>query len=1393
MTTRPLFLLLVPVFTLSLLFTAANQAFGQGTKIKSSYDSIAEEDQDRPDKRAEWMRRGRTGPAGQSAAALRLRAHQHKMAMRVQRAAMAARVTGQAPDAPLTGWVALGPAPLISDQNFFGMVSGRSTAIAIDPSDLTGNTVYAAGAYGGVWKSTNAANANPALVTWTSVTDQQASLANGAVSVKSDGSVVLVGTGEPNNAIDSYYGVGILRSTNHGTSWTLVPSADAGTHSFAGLGVSKFAWIPGSNTVVAATATTAKGYDEGNITSSTNRGLYLSTDNGQTWAYQTPKDGSSAIAPISVSDVVYDAAGGYFIASIRYHGLYSSVNGTNWTRMAAQPTPLSTANCPVAYNSSTCVLYRGQLAVVPGRDEVYFWFVYSDSFGNMVDQGIWRSINGGAWTPIDETGITICGDGTGNGCGVQQSFYNLEIAAVQDGTTQTDLYAGTINLYKCVLPTNSTTCNTVDANLKNSWLNLTHVYGNCSSKAMVHPDQHSIDFMVVNGKDIMYFGNDGGIYRTLDGYTGLKVGSCNTAGNNAFDNLNGTVGSMTQFVSFSVHPTDQNTLLGGTQDNGSPASTNATGSPQFSTANGGDGGYNVIDATNNLWYTANTDVSVQVCTTPPSCTTGSFMVNPVVTAGSITIGGDFGAFYAPYILDPQKSTELLVGTCRVWRGSTSGSSFSALSPNFDTGGSGASSTCKGGEINQVRSIAAGGPTDSSGFSNVVYATSDGLGPNAGVGGGEVWVTTNASTTLMTNVTGTGISNINPQNYTISSVAMDTTDPTGFTAYVGIMGFGGSHVWKTTNAGGSWTDWTGTGLPNAPVNTLLVDAAAGQIYVGTDVGVFVSSTNSAAWTEVGPAAAPGATGYLPNVPVTAIRMFNSGGTKKLRVSTYGRGIWEYSLTATADFTNLISNTPQTIFPTQTAIFNGSLTSSGGYSNPVNLSCTGTPPTTCTPSPAQVTPLAGGAAYTVTAGGAVGDYSFSAHGVGTDANTTTHDAAATLHIVNFAMGAVSPTPLSVPQGLTGSATFQVTASGSFGLPVTLSCSGLPANASCGFSPSVTVNPTSTNPVTVTLTVSTASSTPQGTSTITVQGATSAPAAARTTTFTLTVAPPPNFTWTSNGSTSHTVLAGQTTLAYNFTATPTGGVTTFAGDVTLACSGLPDTTAACVFNTGQTDPTKIASGSGTTSVALTITTKGPNTGTGAAIQRRADKRSPALPMMLPIAGLLLAGLAGRKMSKHSVLAGLCVSLALFGLMLACGGGGSSTPPPPPPISVTINPTTAVSLYANEAGNTWAANLTQQQFSATVNNSTSQAVTWQVNGVANGNTTFGMIDNTGLYTAPAVMPSPATFNVTAIAQADSTKSKSGSVTILAPTTLGTFNVTVTATEGGSIVHSQGVTLMVQ
>ncbi|MGO9641894.1 MAG: hypothetical protein ACLP1Y_11395, partial [Candidatus Acidiferrales bacterium] len=72
------------------------------------------------------------------------------------------------------------------------------------------------------------------------------------------------------------------------------------------------------------------------------------------------------------------------------------------------------------------------------------------------------------------------------------------------------------------------------------------------------------------------------------------------------------------------------------------------------------------------------------------------------------------------------------------------------------------------------------------------------------------------------------------------------------------------------------------------------------------------------------------------------------------------------------------------------------------------------------------------------------------------------------------------------------------------------------------------------------------------------------------------------------------------------------------------------------------------------------------------------------------------------------------------------------------------------------------QVQFTATVTGSTNTSVNWTVNGVAGGNATVGLIGaTTGLYTAPAVVPSPVNVTVAATSQADSSASASATVTI--------------------------------
>ncbi len=89
--------------------------------------------------------------------------------------------------------------------------------------------------------------------------------------------------------------------------------------------------------------------------------------------------------------------------------------------------------------------------------------------------------------------------------------------------------------------------------------------------------------------------------------------------------------------------------------------------------------------------------------------------------------------------------------------------------------------------------------------------------------------------------------------------------------------------------------------------------------------------------------------------------------------------------------------------------------------------------------------------------------------------------------------------------------------------------------------------------------------------------------------------------------------------------------------------------------------------------------------------------------------------------------------------------------PISVTVTPGTAAVVAGTGT----------QTFMASVMNSSNMAVTWQVNGVTGGNSTVGTISAGGIYTAPALVPSPATITVTAISMANNSRSGTAMVTI--------------------------------
>ncbi len=813
-------------------------------------------------------------------------------------------------------WQPLGPYSVLSPT--FGNLTGRITALASDLTDATGNTLYIGTTGGGVWKSTNAAAAL-ASVTFNPLTDSQASLSIGALAVQPQANpIVLAGTGDPNDATDSYYGEGILRSTDNGTTWTLIIGSHDGAngnHSFAGLATAGIAFSTATPALAVAAFSTSP---QASVVSATNTtsipGLYYSTDAGITWQMATLYDGATIVQqpqPLgtgqvgnAATSVVWDALRQRFYAAVRSHGYYSSPDGITWTRLTAQPgTALTTANCPVGVNGvggSSCPIFRGVLATQPATGDLYALTV--DANNN--DQGLWQDLcaanSGTCAKPAPTFGSRIDNGALDtNSFTITQGTYNLALAAAPAANNATLLFVGTTDLYRCDLAAGSSAC---------TLRNTTNALNSCNAPAAVAPAQHALAAVPQSsGAPILYLGNDGGLWRSLDGVaeTGLV---CSATDKTHFDNLNASFsGSLAEVVAFAQHPTDPNTLLAGLGANGSAATTAASTLFAWSQLSAGEGGYPQLDANNpNNWFLSiGAGVDLSACTLGSACTAANFV--PPATIGATQVSNDASLLDPPSLLDPNLTSNVLIATCRVWRGAAASgatwSSSNALSPAFN----GSSTPCTASSP-LIRSIAAGGPASTNtsaqlSGSSVLYAGLAGALDGGSSLGGHLFVTTTANTAPVSSswldaalspVTN-DIANahlFNPVAFDVSSIAVDPHDASGATVYATIMGFGYPHLYRSTDFGAHWLN-VSANLPDAPANAVLVDpSSANTLYVALDTGVYVTQAvttcaTTNCWSLLG-------TG-LPNAPVIALAAAanmptGTGLNGMLRAATYGRGIW-----------------------------------------------------------------------------------------------------------------------------------------------------------------------------------------------------------------------------------------------------------------------------------------------------------------------------------------------------------------------------------------------------------------------------------------------------------------------------------------------------------------------
>jgi hypothetical protein len=845
-------------------------------------------------------------------------------------------------------WSPLGPGAVLTPQ--YGLVTGRVSSVAVDPADATGNHLYVGTTGGGVWMAQNAA-ATPSQIVFQPLTDGLAALKGvwdssvsiGAITVQPGSTgVVLAGTGDPNDALDSYYGAGILRSTDGGSTWSLISRTtdlasglSTQNFGFAGEGFAGFAWSTANPQIVVAAVSQAY---EGTVVNAvrpsySTQGLYYSTDSGATWHLATIRDASGADVqgPLdkfpapdgnAATDVVWNPIRKIFTAAVRYHGYYQSADGVIWTRLSAQPAVgLTTAKCPTNTGSTgsiACPIFRGALAVNPVTGDTFAWTVDLNS----QDQGLWQDLcaaSGGVcsngsitfqqqWNTTALEATTSLGQAT-----IADGVYNLALAAIPIPLQQvTMVLAGANDLWQSTCPV-SQGC---------SWRNTTNA-ATCAS-AQVGPFQHALEWNRGNALEV-FVANDSGLWRSMDGVA--ETGSvCNGSDVTHFQNLNGqfqnkdgTPGSLGEVESIAVDSTNPYSLMTGLGVNGTAGVKANSVTTQWPQILGGFGGSVAIDPRDNsTWYVnSQAGVAIYRCSQSADCKPADFGNSPLITNDDVNGDGYVMTQPAPFLVDPFDSTKLLVGTCRVWRGSADGNWITndAISPILDTGKTNGS--CQGNSL--IRTVTAAALSSTS---EVLYAGMYGAGNGGAILAGHVISATfdssSNSTPVWKDLTPNPVSNdIHPLNYygfDISSVVVDPRDTR--TIYVTVEAepsttLSVQNVYRSADAGATWNSIT-SNLPAAPVNALVVDPDdANTVYVATDQGVYystaVASCATAAsncWTAYGSG--------LPQAPVVALNAIPQVSSSSVLVAaTYGRGVWKTALPNSGTILSAATASPTSI--------------------------------------------------------------------------------------------------------------------------------------------------------------------------------------------------------------------------------------------------------------------------------------------------------------------------------------------------------------------------------------------------------------------------------------------------------------------------------------------------
>jgi photosystem II stability/assembly factor-like uncharacterized protein len=315
--------------------------------------------------RAQWLRARRSDATGKIPPLGRALAYQQMQRMRAQElqqlqgASFASLSPAQ--QASLTSWSFIGPQPLADPHDPSSLFSGRVTALAVDPTNE--EVVYAGAAEGGLWKTTDGGQ------TWTELTDHQGSLSSGSIAIDPNNpSTIYYGTGEEDFFGFEYPGNGILKSTDSGTTWSVVSSL------FAGSFVGGIAVSPSNSNLLMAVAEGGSG-----------NGIWRSTNAGLNWSRVTS-------CPSAGTGLAFDPTGDTIYAGCESGQLFKSTDaGVTWTQINSNAMPSG---------------FSGAVSIAVSKSSPSTVYV---SYGGFSGSALYKTTNAGSsWTQLATQCFTQC-------------------------------------------------------------------------------------------------------------------------------------------------------------------------------------------------------------------------------------------------------------------------------------------------------------------------------------------------------------------------------------------------------------------------------------------------------------------------------------------------------------------------------------------------------------------------------------------------------------------------------------------------------------------------------------------------------------------------------------------------------------------------------------------------------------------------------------------------------------------------------------------------------------------------------------------------------------------------------------------------------------------------